>query len=109
MGADSSTIQGVQSLGATLDQIERRLRDVEDYEIHHERSICNADTVVVSGKQILCRPGIHIVVGPVIGIVGQTFARFLVETNVDVELRLNIFDTTKQLPDSRFCFEHVST
>ena len=63
MGAESSSLQAIESLNDTLSNLERKLGVIEDVHLHHERTICHDNTVIVSGKQIVSNPGVEIVVG----------------------------------------------
>jgi hypothetical protein len=108
MGAESSALQGVHALGATLDDIERRLRNVENFEIQNENTIALSDSVFISGKVIGCRANVDVIVGPVIGIIGQTFARILLETNVDSDVTLNVFIMSDPVTEARFYAQKVT-
>lgn len=39
MGADSSTLQSIESLNTTLEDIEKKLFVIEDVHLHHERRL----------------------------------------------------------------------
>jgi hypothetical protein len=49
MGADSSTLSSIESLGSTLTEIERKLGAIEDAHLHHERTICHDNTIIIIG------------------------------------------------------------
>ena len=57
MGAESSSLLAIESLNSTLTNIEKKLGVIEDVHIHHERTICHDNVVIVSGKRIKCFPG----------------------------------------------------
>ena len=104
MGADSSTLQSIESLNSTLNDIEKKLFVIEDVHLHHERTISHDDAVLISGKKIVCRSGVHILCGPVLGLIGTQFARILVEVDEDSELTFNVFITDNHLICTRFAF-----
>jgi hypothetical protein len=104
MGADSSTLQSIESLNSTLEGIEKKLFVIEDIHLHHERTISHDEAVLISGKKIICRSGVKLLCGPILGLVGSDFVRLLVETDQDSELSLNVFQTDAQLISTRFVF-----
>lgn len=104
MGQDSSTLQSIESLNSTLEDIEKKLFVIEDVHLHHERTISHDDAVVISGKRIVCRSGVRLVCGPVLGLIGSSFARVLVEVDQDSELTFNIFRTDAKLMNTRYVF-----
>ena len=104
MGADSSTLQSIESLNSTLEDIEKKLFIIEDVHLHHERTISHDDSVLISGKKIGCRSGVRLICGPVIGVIGSNFARVLVEVDTDSELTFNVFVTDAQLICTRYSF-----
>lgn len=104
MGADSSTLQSIESLNSTLNDIEKKLFVIEDVHLHHERTISHDDAVLISGKKIVCRSGVHVLCGPVLGLIGTQFARILVEVDEDSELTFNVFITDNHLICTRFAF-----
>jgi hypothetical protein len=91
MGASSST-QSIESLNSTLENIDQKLFVIEDVHLLHERAISLDDAIIISGKKIAWA-GASLRVGPVLGAVGCDFARVLVETDVTVDLTLNVFAT----------------
>lgn len=108
MGAESSTLQSIESLNTTLSEIERKLGVVEDVHLHHERTICHEDSFVISGKQIRCNPLANLTIGPVIGLLGHNLVRLLVETNIDTVISFNVFVVDEIVTDCRFIYEKVS-
>ena len=88
---ESSLLQSVDSLSAALDEIEQKLGTVEDVHTHNESTLCHDGNVIVCGKRIKCRPGIELMVGPVLGLITQTSARILVETVVPTVMTLDVF------------------
>ena len=107
MGAESSTLESINSLNHTLADIERKLGVVEDVHLHHERTICQDDTVLVSGKLIKCNSHVRMVVGPIIGNLGHDYVRILVELDRTSEITFNVFIVDEIATDARFCFEKV--
>lgn len=107
MGAESSTIQSIESLNSTLSDIERKLGVVEDVHLHHERTICQDDSILVSGKLLRCRSGINLTCGPVVGLIGHNFARLLLELDNTIEISMNVFSIDEIATESRFCYEKV--
>ena len=107
MGAETSTLQSIESLNATLNDIETKLGVVEDIHLHHERTICHDDTVLVSGKLIRCNSGTILNIGPIVGLVGQYSARILVEVDTAAEITLNFFIIDDRASFSRFQCEKV--
>ena len=81
MGADSSTLKSIDSLSSTLTDIEKRLTQIEDVQIHHERTIALDNSVIISGKRILCNHDASIVTGPIIGQLTINSARILLEVS----------------------------
>lgn len=81
MGAESSISASVASLNTTLDRIERRLLTIEDIHLHHDVSLNRNDCVIISGCAIKCNNNIDLVIGPVIGKLGSTFVRILLEVH----------------------------
>jgi hypothetical protein len=85
------------------------LTQIEDIHLHHEAKICHNDMIIISDKKILCRtgrefclfgnrvddcdypPGVTPLVGPVIGLVTQTSAKILVETDAITTISFNVF------------------
>lgn len=104
MGADSSTLQSIESLNSTLEGIEKKLFIIEDIHLHHERVISQDNSVLISGKAIHGRIGTRLLCGPILGTIGTTFARILVEVDNDVELTWNVFQVDNHLITSRYCF-----
>ena len=81
MGADSSTLKSIDSLSSTLTDIEKRLTQIEDVQIHHERTIALDNSMIISGKRILCNHDASIVTGPIIGKLTINSARILLEVS----------------------------
>ena len=104
MGQDSSTLQSIESLNSTLEDIEKKLFIIEDVHLHHERTISHDEAVVISGKQIVCRSGVKLLCGPVLGLIGSSFARILVEVDQDAAISFNVFQTDAKLICTRFVF-----
>lgn len=102
MGADSSTLQSIESLNSTLEDIEKKLFVIEDVHLHHERTIAHDDSVLISGKKISCRSGVRLLCGPILGTIGSSFARLLVEVDCDSDLTLNVFVSDARLMCSRY-------
>ena len=107
MGAESSTLQAVDSLGSTLADIERKLGIIEDVHLHHERTICHDNAVLVSGKMIQCRPGVNLIVGPILGLISQTSVNILVEADTDAELAIHFFLIDKLHTEARYLKQEV--
>lgn len=104
MGADSSTLQSIESLNSTLEDIEKKLFVIEDVHLHHERTISHDDSVLISGKKIECRSGVRLLCGPVLGVIGSSWARIMVEVDADAELSFNVFVTDGKLICTRYMF-----
>jgi hypothetical protein len=104
MGADSSTLQSIESLNSTLEDIEKKLFIIEDVHLHHERAISHDEAVIISGKKISCRAGVRLLCGPILGLVGSNFARILAEVDQHTELTFNVFQTDERLICTRFAF-----
>ena len=102
MGAESSSLQAIESLNSTLDGIEKKLGVIEDVHLHHERTICHDNVAIVSGKQIRCYPDVQLTVGPVVGLISQSSVRILVETDADVTLTFHFFLFDQLHTESRF-------
>ena len=102
MGAESSSLQAIESLNETLSGIERKLGVIEDVHLHHERTICHDNINLISGKQIVSNPGVSLSVGPIIGLITQNSVRILLETDIDVELTLNFFVKDENHTEARF-------
>ncbi len=107
--AESSTLQSVESLSATLDEINQKLIAIEDIHLHHERIVCTDEIIIVHGRRIKCLSSVEIIVGPVVGLVGENFIRFLLEINRDTELTINVFLSPNNLnTDIKHQFTTVS-
>jgi hypothetical protein len=102
MGADSSTLQSIESLNGTLNDIERKLFLVEDAHLHHDQTIARDDSIVVYSKSIACRSNVNLIVGPVLGSISTDSCRVLVETDQDASLTLNVFEQIKSLNQCTF-------
>lgn len=107
MGADTSTLQSIDSLSKSLFDIENKLTVIENVHLHHERTISHDNKAFISGKLIECQPGISLVVGPVIGIIGHDCVRILIETNQSTEVSFNFFAADELSTNNRFLFEKV--
>lgn len=92
MGADSSTLSHIESLNSTLSELEKKMFYMEDFVLHHERTIAKDNVVLISEKMIQGRVGVNLVVGPVIGTIGADFVRIMVEVDRDTVLTFNIFE-----------------
>mmetsp|Transcript_24746 Transcript_24746/g.33997 ORF Transcript_24746/g.33997 Transcript_24746/m.33997 type:complete len:1591 (-) Transcript_24746:85-4857(-) len=94
MGAESSTLQGIESLNSSLLEMKQKLDAVENAHVHLGNSLNNdmsdilhMDTKVIAhGQSIWCRESINLVVGPVIGLVLCNSVRILVEVNLDAKI-----------------------
>lgn len=104
MGADSSTLQSIESLNSTLEDIEKKLFVIEDVHLHHERTISHDDAVLISGKKIGCRSGVRLLCGPVLGVIGSNWARIMVEVDKDAEISFNVFVADRKLLCTRYVF-----
>lgn len=123
MGTGTSTLSAIDSLSSSLQEIERKLAVLEDSHLHHEKTICFDDNVIVSGKRIQvyllnypvsiasnfplsvlfkCRSGIKLEVGPVLGIVTSNGVRVLVEVDSDCEVTMNFFVIDELNTEARF-------
>ena len=109
MGAESSSLQAIDSLNDTLANLERKLGVIEDVHLHHERTICHDNTVLVSGKQIVSDPGVDLVVGPIVGLITQNSVRILVEANTSATLTVNFFLMDALHTEARFIAEYKMT
>jgi len=109
MGAESSSLRAIDSLNETLSNIEYKLGVIEDVHLHHERTICHDNVVLVSGKQIVSNPGVDLVVGPVLGLITQTSVRILIEANMNATLTINFFILDALHTEARFVREEVMT
>jgi hypothetical protein len=108
MGAESSTVQSVERLGQTLVDIERKLTLLEANHIQRSSAVSESNTVWVSGRSIECRPWVHLTVGPVIGLIGQTYARILIETDQDSCVSVHTFQLSPGSLESSFVYQDVS-
>lgn len=104
MGADSSSLQSIESLNSTLNNIENKLFEIEDIHLHHERTIAIDDTVLISGKKIKCQNNVKLLVGPVLGQVGTNSCKVLLEIDVDAEISFNVFSADERFTTSRFLY-----
>ena len=95
--AESSTLQSVESLSATLDDINKKLIAIEDIHLHHERVTCTDETIIIHGQRVKCLSTVEIVVGPIVGLIGEDFIRVLLEVNRDTEITFNVFTTQNDL------------
>ena len=95
--AESSTLQSVECLSASLDEINRKLIIIEDIHLHHERVNCTDETIMVHGKRIKCSSTVDVVIGPVIGLVGNNFITFMLELNRAASLTFLVFTIENDL------------
>ena len=102
MGAESSSLQAIESLNSTLGDIERKLGVIEDVHLHHERTICEDNMVLVSGKRIASDPNTELVVGPVLGLITQDSVRILVEADNTTTLTVHFFLMDELHTEARF-------
>ena len=110
MGAESSTSSSIEHLGKTLSEVERKLSHLERTNIQKSRAVSSNNTVLVFGRVIECRPWIHLTVGPVLGLIGQTFARVLIETDGESAVTVHVFEVDRVLSSSRFlCQDTIVT
>ncbi len=107
MGAESSSLRAIDSLNATLSKIEHKLGVIEDVHLHHERTICHDNVVIVSGKKILSNPGVDLVVGPILGLITQNSVRILLEADTTATLTVNFFVLDALHTEARFLCEDV--
>jgi len=107
MGAESSSLQAIESLNDTLGDIERKLGVIEDVHLHHERTICQDNMVLVSGKRIKSDPNTELVVGPVLGLVTQDSVRILLETDNTTTLTVHFFLMDELHTEARFICEDI--
>ncbi len=109
MGADTSTLQSIDALSTTLSEIESKLSIIENVHLHHEKTISHDNKAYISGKQIICRSGVNLTIGPVIGIIGYDQVRIMVETNLPTELSFNFYAADELSTTARFLFDAVSS
>ena len=109
MGAESSSINSIDSLGKTLVDIEHKLSQLESTNLHQSKdtSLFDGHSVTVSGRVIECRPWINLIAGPVVGLVGQTFARVLIETNVSCLVSIDVFEVINSAGKVKFVYQEV--
>lgn len=101
MGNESSIATSINSLSDCLDTVEKRLFAIEDIHFHHQASILVDNCVIISGVKIVCNPEVKLLVGPVLGTIGSTFIRVLVEVDQDCELTIHVFRADKTLIKDR--------
>lgn len=102
MGAESSTSTSIEHLGRTLSEIERKLSHLERTNVQKSRAVSNNNTILIYGRVIECRPWVHLTVGPVLGLIGQTFVRMLIETDAESAVTVHIFEVDRISSSSRF-------
>ena len=91
-------------------EVERKLSHLERTNIQKFRAISSNNTVLVFGRVIECRPWVHLTVGPVLGLIGQTFARVLIETDAESAVTVHVFEVDRVLSSSRFlCQDTIIT
>jgi hypothetical protein len=95
MGAENSNLRSIESLNSSLTEIEKRMFYLEGVKFHHERTGAIDDSLLIAGKLIRCNIRVELLIGPVIGIIGCDFARIVVETELQEELTLNIFEVQR--------------
>ena len=95
--AESSTLQSVECLSASLDEINRKLIIIEDIHLHHDRVHCTDETILVYGKRVKCSSIVDIVIGPVVGLVGTNFITFMLEINRAASLTILVFTAENDL------------
>jgi hypothetical protein len=104
MGAESSVTSNIYALNECLDNIEKRLFYIEDQYLHHEATLLTDNSLIISGKRIDCSHTCHLTIGPILGTIGSTFARLMIETDCDAEITLNVFVKDNIHLKDRFAF-----
>ncbi len=89
--AESSALKNCGDLSLTLNEINEKLKIIEDLHLHSERSLNRDEITIVHGQKIKCLSTVIITVGPIVGLIGENFIRFLLEINQNAELTANIF------------------
>lgn len=102
MGAESSTLQSVESLNQTLLNVEQRLFDIENFHLHHERNVTLENQLFICGKSIRCNSHVNLVIGPVLGVVNASNARILIEVNTKTELECHLFKQVESFTENRY-------
>jgi hypothetical protein len=102
MGADSSTLQSIQTLDDTLGSIERRLFNIEDIYLHHERAVVEDSHLLVCGKRIATSGSVNLIVGPILGSFSESFVNVAVEIDQEADISLNVFLASSALMEDRF-------
>ena len=96
---------------------------IEDSTLHHEATIAHGDSIIIGKKKVQCRESnthltlrlfqliigidVHLLVGPVVGLVTDTSVRLLVEVDAAVELSFIVFVTDPLLADGKYKFSEV--
>ena len=107
MGAETSTLQSIDSLSKTLIDIEQKLSNIETLQFHHERTIALDNTILIADKVITCNSQVKLTVGPIIGIVSSDYVRILIETNIDANITFYIFEINSLFQlRPQFIYEH---
>eukprot|EP01041_Mallomonas_annulata_P004510 gene4510-8965_t len=99
---ESSTLDSVEALSVTLTDIERKLTSIEDVHLHHDRTICHDDVIIISGKRIACRSAVSLIVGPVLGTISQTTVRVMIETDISTTIEFHLFHVDELIPTGRY-------
>lgn len=91
MGAQNSVVGSIESLSCSLNDLEKRLYEIESIELHHEAGYISSSSLHISGKMIPCNSNVRLIVGPILGFIGTEVCRILVEVNREMTLSFNVF------------------
>eukprot|EP00981_Chlorochromonas_danica_P012360 scaffold4845_cov159-Ochromonas_danica.AAC.12 len=91
MGAQNSVVRSIESLSCSLNDLEKRLYEIESIELHHEAGYISSSALHISGKMIPCNSNVRLLVGPILGFIGTEVCRILVEVDHETTLSLNVF------------------
>ncbi len=102
MGADASTLQGINNLDNSLESIEHRLFQVEDVYLRHENSVVLDDCIIVADKVVSCNRSVNLVSGPILGRHDSQSVKVGIEVNKSTTLEFHLFSLEKGLAGSRY-------
>ncbi len=91
MGAESSSLQAVESLNHSLETIEKQLFTIEDLLFHHQQTSAINNNITIADIPIPVNESIHFLCGPIISAILPTEIRFLVELNESATLSCIVF------------------
>ncbi|GMH50847.1 hypothetical protein TL16_g00884 [Triparma laevis f. inornata] len=103
MGAAESDLASSESLRDQISALEKKLSSIssqhQDFEVWPEST--EGRILTIAGARLQCRGGVKVLTGPVIGKVGSTDARVLLEISVEAEITMFVSLVDEDVPNGR--------